>query len=120
MRVALAITMDISRAAVVLTEVAPVNAGSSDFLPVVDHGELPNAVAVTRSFAASTWIAAVALPPDARMVCTSRKPPMITALAGIHVWRMAHPLSAPMCRSAAQGMACIGLNSMRISALKAC
>jgi len=41
-------------------------------------------------------------------------------IAGIRVWRMAHQLSAPMCRSAAQGMACIGLISMRISALKDC
>ena len=36
--------------------------------------------------------------------------------------RLAHGtrLSAPMCRLAAQVMACIGLNSTRISALKAC
>ena len=32
------------------------------------------------------------------------------------VWPMAHRLSAPMFRLAAQGMACIGLISMRISA----
>src|SRR5713101_5174103 len=33
---------------------------------------------------------------------------------------MAHRLSAPMFRSAVQGMACTGLISMRISALKDC
>src|SRR5262245_65102263 len=71
------------RAAVVLTDVAPVNAGITFLRPVVDHGAPETAAAATMSPAASACTATVAAPPDVTTVSTSTYPPMMTDPTGI-------------------------------------
>ena len=64
-------------------------------------------------------IVSVTVTDDTMSVTSKTVVPSLFPLAGIRVWRMAHRLSAPICRSAAQVMEFIGLSWMRISALKA-